>query len=1006
MVWLRSILLAGTAILLYASPFFTSYDDNEELSKFAFAFSSTTVISSRSSSSSHRLSTASSFVGRNIAHNNNSNRSKMTTVTKRSTGRIGSTTGLTMVIDRMSNDCVAGIQKAHEIGNSIGLDSLRSEIIFCGMVASPERAARTLERYKMDNSAEVETSAIRTLQFKLPTSEFDANINNNSISTGDKSNKNEPLPFSDESRTLLTKACQIADRMESPTVRSEHVILALMGYNNGLKIEVVPVMDLLRNIPSLKQVNRETGGFTVTQFCLDLVNALPMTPVPSTPSDDLVVKDTVVVGGSQKSGGSTNTLNEVGVDMTQMALDGKIDVIFGRDQEIRSALRTLGRRRKNNPCLIGDPGVGKTAVAEGIAQVLANGIVEMGEAKKENNPLSKMGNQIANLTANLVSGGRKNKDDNNSETEETSTAEEESDEIVYQLPPCPASLLGARVISIELAGLVAGTANRGDFERKMKNLIQEASENNVILFVDEIHNLIGTGGGGDGAMNAANLLKPALARGELRLMGATTTPEYRKYIEKDGALERRFQPLVIKEPTVSETLEILGAISPKYEEFHGVEYTYNALVAATKLSNRYINDRFLPDKAIDMIDEAGSMIKMSEDEEESFYVTEDAIQTVVAEITGIPVGKLDTGEKARLKNLENELEKRIKGQTPAVRAVAKAIRRARSGMRDGKRPVSSLLFCGPTGVGKTELCKCLAETYYGEEKNLVRIDMSEYMDRFSTSRLIGAPPGYVGYEEGGQLTEAVRRQPHSVILFDELEKAHEDVLNLLLQIMDEGTLTDGKGRTVSFKNNIFVMTSNIGSREIVEAARSMDQDVDENQLTSGVVKGALEEALKPELLNRIDEIIVFSPLPYERLKEIAKNLINNTVKRVADDQNLVLTVSDNIAEIVTREALESASIYGARPIRRAVQRYLEDTMAEAIMSDFIQEGDSVSLNLRDPNSGKKVVEIRREIDGESVLIDVDADAGISKESIAVGAAYGDVPNLDDGPPEQEPDAFQ
>jgi len=617
-----------------------------------------------------------------------------------------------------------------------------------------------------------------------------------------------------------------------------------------------------------------------------------------------------------------------------------------------------------------------------------------------------MGNQIANLTANLVSGGRKNKDDNNSETEETSTAEEGSDEIVYQLPPCPASLLGARVISIELAGLVAGTSNRGDFERKMKNLIQEASENNVILFVDEIHNLIGTGGGGDGAMNAANLLKPALARGELRLMGATTTPEYRRYIEKDGALERRFQPLEIKEPTVSETLEILGAISPKYEEFHGVEYTYNALVAATKLSNRYINDRFLPDKAIDMIDEAGSMIKMSEDEEESFYVTEDAIQTVVSEITGIPVGKLDTGEKARLKNLENELEKRIKGQTPAVRAVAKAIRRARSGMRDGKRPVSSLLFCGPTGVGKTELCKCLAETYYGEEKNLVRIDMSEYMDRFSTSRLIGAPPGYVGYEEGGQLTEAVRRQPHSVILFDELEKAHEDVLNLLLQIMDEGTLTDGKGRTVSFKNNIFVMTSNIGSRQIVEAARSMDQDVDENQLTSDVVKGALEEALKPELLNRIDEIIVFSPLPYDRLKEIATNLINNTVKRVADDQNLVLTVSDNIAEIVTREALESASIYGARPIRRAVQRYLEDTMAEAIMSDFIQEGDSASLNLRDPNSGKKVVEIRREIDGESILIDVDEDAGISKESVAVSAAYGDVPNLDDGPPEQEPDAFQ
>jgi ATP-dependent Clp protease ATP-binding subunit ClpC len=316
------------------------------------------------------------------------------------------------------------------------------------------------------------------------------------------------------------------------------------------------------------------------------------------------------------------------------------------------------------------------------------------------------------------------------------------------------------------------------------------------------------------------------------------------------------------------------------------------------------------------------------------------------------------------------------------------------------------VFSDVVVIAQTELCKSLAETYFGEEKNMIRIDMSEYMDRFSTSRLIGAPPGYVGYDEGGQLTEAVRRQPHSVILFDELEKAHEDVLNLLLQIMDEGTLTDGKGRTVSFKNNIFVMTSNIGSRQIVEAAKSMDQDVDENQLTSDVVKGALEEALKPELLNRIDEIIVFSPLPYDRLKEISTNMIANTVKRVADDQNLVLTVSDNIAEIVTREALGSASIYGARPIRRAVQRYLEDTMAEAIMSDFIQEGDTASLNLRDPNSGKKVVEIRREIDGETMLIDVDEDAGISKESLDFSAAFGDVPNLDDGPPRQEPDSFQ
>lgn len=1010
-------MLIGTVVLCADHPLIPRCvnDNNEKISSFASAFSSS----------------ATTFVGRVILYDisNNSGKQKLSRrpmihtksmATSARSLRIqatGSTrrghpsSSLSMVIDRMSNDCLAGIQRAHEVGNSIGLRSLQNDILFVGMAAHPERAAKTLERYKMDDISEIEVSAIRALQSKLSSDELDpnkysgnSNTNNGNFGS-DNDGENEPLPFSDESRRLLTKACQIADRMESPTVRSEHVILALMGYNNGLKIETVPVMDLLRTIPNLKKVNRETGGFTVTQFCQDLVNALPITPVPSTPSDDLVVRDTVVVGSSS-GGGSTNTLNEVGVDMTQMALDGKLDMVIGRDQEIRSALRTLGRRRKNNPCLIGDPGVGKTAIAEGVAQVLANGILELEEAKKESNPVSKMGNKIATFVSGVGGGKNDNTQDDGDGDDKTRKKSGEEDEFTYTLPPCPNSLLGARVINIELAGLVAGTSNRGDFERKMKNLIKEASENNVILFIDEIHNLVGTGGGGDGAMNAANLLKPALARGELRLMGATTTPEYRRYIEKDGALERRFQPLVVKEPTVFETLEILGMISPRYEEFHGVEYTYNALVAATKLSNRYINDRFLPDKAIDMIDEAGSMVKMSEEQEESFYVTEDTIQTVVSEKTGVPVGKLDTGEKSRLKNLENELGKRIKGQNPAVRAVSKAIRRARSGMRDGKRPVASLLFCGPTGVGKTELCKSLAETYYGEEKNMIRIDMSEYMDRFSTSRLIGAPPGYVGYDEGGQLTEAVRRSPHSVILFDELEKAHEDVLNLLLQIMDEGTLTDGKGRTVSFKNNIFVMTSNIGSRQIVEAARSFDLEVDGKQLTTDVVKGALEEALKPELLNRIDEIIVFSPLPYEQLKEISTNLIGNTVKRVADDQNIEIDVSENIAEIVTREALASASIYGARPIRRAVQRYLEDTMAEAIMSDFIKEGDSASLNLKDPNSGNKVVEIRRNIDGESILIDVDEDAGISKDSLDFSAAYDNVPNLDDGPPEQEPDAFQ
>ena len=356
----------------------------------------------------------------------------------------------------------------------------------------------------------------------------------------------------------------------------------------------------------------------------------------------------------------------------------------------------------------------------------------------------------------------------NSENSAEVTATDEATEAALpQLPPCPATLVGTRLISIEMASLVAGTGSRGSLEEKIKKLIKEATESNVILFIDELHTLIGAGGGGDGSLNAANLLKPALSRGELRVLGATTTPEYRSYIESDGALERRFQPLQVKEPTVYETLDILAALSPKYEEFHGVKYTYDALVAAAKLSDRYLPDRFLPDKAVDLIDEAGSKIKIMP-EGNKFDVTEDDIAAVISEMTGIPLGRLDRGEKSRLKNLEAALAARVKGQSAAIRSVAKSIRRARSGMRDGKRPVASFLFCGSTGVGKTELCKALADTYYGQEKDMIRIDMSEYMDRFSTSRLIGAPPGYVGYEQGGQLTEAVRRAPHSVILFDEV----------------------------------------------------------------------------------------------------------------------------------------------------------------------------------------------------------------------------------------------
>jgi len=724
--------------------------------------------------------------------------------------------------------------------------------------------------------------------------------------------------------------------------------------------------------------------------------------------------DVVVIGGGS---GNTNTLAEVGVDLTQMAIDGELDLVHGRREEMRMALRTLGRRRKNNPCLIGDPGVGKTA----IAQVIATSYGSSKDDDKDGNTQKQQVIKLPKLKNPFAKNDDDTKDDGGLPSAPTDLDPMAQILASPEYPPCPPSLQGYRVISVELASLVAGTRNRGDFEEKIQNLIREASNSNIILFIDEIHNLIGTGGGGDGAMNAANLMKPALARGELRVMGATTTPEYRRYIEKDAALERRFQPLNVDEPTVEETLLILKTLLPRYAEFHGVEYTPNALEAAAKLSDRYIADRFLPDKAIDLIDESGSMIKMREDFDEDYFVTEDAINTVVSELTGIPIGRLDTGEKVRLRNLELEMGQRIKGQDRAVKSVAKAIRRARSGMRDPKRPVSSFLFCGPTGVGKTELCKSLADTYFGREKDMITIDMSEYMDRFSTSRLVGAPPGYVGYEEGGQLTEAVRRNPHSVILFDEVEKAHEDVLNVLLQIMDEGKLTDGKGRAVNFKNTIFVMTSNIGSAKIVEFSKqspNAETTMEKNIEMANVVKEELEKKWKPEILNRIDEIVVFNPLSVENLRAIASNILDQTARRAGDAQDIVLDVSDDVAAAVTRDGMEFASQYGARPIRRASQRYLEDTMSEAIMKDFIKEGDEVTVSMANPKKlkgiellaeGQDVVQIDKVSSSgkrETMMVPVEPSSGIGgtiQNDLEWQALYG---NDDPTAPTEDNPSFQ
>ena len=577
-----------------------------------------------------------------------------------------------MVVDRLSQEAIAATMVGHKLGNQSGLRLLKNEVLLAGVSNRPERAGRTLAKYNLVYPL-VKQSAMKQLEstgFVLK-----AKVNSKTLD----SNSDKQLPFSEEVKIVLTRAANISQHLNSLEISSEHILLALMGYNNGnpIDMENLPVgYTILRNTEGLDLSSNP--NFSPYDFCEELI--ADMTEPYDYRIENPKTEEVVVIGGGSST---TNTLEEVGVDLTQMAVEGKLDNVYGRNTEIQMALRTLGRRRKNNPCLIGDPGVGKTAVAEAIAQVLASSYpsieIKTSEVGKSNisklNPFNRGGNEPAPIE------------------EETNGMAQ-----AMEYPPCPKALAGFRLISVELASLVAGTRNRGDFEEKVQKLIKEASNTNIILFIDEIHNLIGTGGGGDGAMNAANLMKPALARGELRVMGATTTAEYRRYIEKDAALERRFQPLNVVEPTIEETIEILETVTPRYAEYHGVEYTEKALISAAKLSERYITDRFLPDKAIDLVDEAGSMIKMSGDFDEDYYVTEDAITQVVSEISGIPVGRLDVGEKTRLRSLELEMGKRIKGQERAIRVVAKSIRRARSGLRDTKRPVASFLFCGPTGT--------------------------------------------------------------------------------------------------------------------------------------------------------------------------------------------------------------------------------------------------------------------------------------------------------------------
>ncbi|MCR4443099.1 MAG: ATP-dependent Clp protease ATP-binding subunit [Peptococcaceae bacterium] len=649
-----------------------------------------------------------------------------------------------------------------------------------------------------------------------------------------------------------------------------------------------------------------------------------------------------------KKGANRNTqtpsLNEYGRDLTHLSQEGKIDPVIGRDKEIERVIQVLSRRTKNNPVLIGEPGVGKTAIVEGLAQRIEKGQV-------------------------------------------------------------PETIKGKRVVALDMAALVAGSKYRGDFEERLKRVMEEIrTAGNVIVFIDEMHTLIGAGAA-EGAIDASNILKPALARGELQAIGATTLDEYRKHVEKDPALERRFQPIMVAEPTKEETIAILMGLRDLYEAHHRVKITDEAIRAAAEFSDRYITDRFLPDKAIDLVDEAASRVRLKvhtcppdirtlelnienlnkekeaaimaqeyekaaelrdaeqkarkeleeikatweqEKNKEIQYVTEDDIAHVVSSWTGIPVQRLAQEESERLLKMEEVLHQRIVGQDEAIKAVSSAIRRARAGLKDPKRPIGSFIFAGPTGVGKTEVAKALAEILFGDEDAMIRLDMSEYMEKHTVARLIGAPPGYVGYDEGGQLTEAVRRRPYSVVLLDEIEKAHSDVFNTLLQVMEDGRLTDAKGRTVNFRNTVIIMTSNVGAttlrKEATVGFTAGDTEKDEYRRMKNRIMEEIKKAFRPEFLNRVEDIIVFHPLNQEHLKQIVTLMVNNLIKRLAE-QDIIVQVTDSAKELIIKEGYNPT--FGARPLRRAIQNLVEDRLSEEMLKATFRKGEQVIVDARD-----------------------------------------------------------